>query len=87
MVKSFLCQVNDVDCGAFVCFFFDCLSRDVKLNAGQNQDRGEKMDMYQECIALSCCVNRMNSSIKKKDNRPRGDEEKRDVIELFNESD
>ena len=54
MVKSFMCQENDVDCGAFVCFFFDCLSRDVKLNAGRNQDRGVKMDMNREWIKLSC---------------------------------
>ena len=87
MVNSFMYQENDVDCGAFVCFFFDCLSRDVKLNAGRNQDRGVKMDIYREWIAFSCCVNRMHSSIKKKDNRPRGDEEKRDVIELSDDSD
>ena len=54
IVKSFMCQENDVDCGAFVCFFFDCLSRDVKLNAGRNQDRGVKMDMNREWIEFSC---------------------------------
>ena len=67
LVNSFMYQENEVDCGAFVCFFFECLSRKINLNVGTG-DRGFILNDYREFIAYSCCVHRIQLKI----NRNRG---------------
>ena len=64
IVNSFFHQENDVDCGIFVCFFFDCLSRGINLKTRNNNQgdigKGLKIGSYREWIAFSCCLNRLH---------------------------
>jgi hypothetical protein len=58
-VNEFVYQENDVECGLFVCFFFECVARRIKLTVRKNIDRGAKLDDYRKWVAFSTCYGRM----------------------------
>lgn len=65
LVKEFYCQQNDYDCGAFTALFFECLSRGCSLVAGESAvGRKIDLDKYRKWMAFSCCVHRMQKTIK-----------------------
>ena len=61
---------NNVDCGTFLCFFFDFLSRGINLTTGNNpqEDIHKCLEIgsYHEWIALSCCLNRFHKIVSGK---------------------
>mmetsp|Transcript_9185 Transcript_9185/g.20750 ORF Transcript_9185/g.20750 Transcript_9185/m.20750 type:complete len:115 (+) Transcript_9185:3-347(+) len=59
IVNSFFFQQNNVDGGIFACYYFDCLSRGIKLNVGHN-DGSMEIDNYRKWVAFSCCIRRMH---------------------------
>jgi hypothetical protein len=60
-VNEFLYQENDVDCGLFVCFFFECVARRIKLTVRKNThlSRGTQLEEYRKWVAFSTCYGRM----------------------------
>ena len=58
-VNEFVYQENDVECGLFVCFFFECVARRIKLTIRKNIHRGVKLNDYRKWVAFSTCYGRM----------------------------
>ena len=54
IVRSFLNQTNEKDCGVLVAFFFECVSRRINF---YNIPKGVNTDQYREWMAFCNYVN------------------------------
>ena len=57
LVYDLVYEENDVDCGVFVCYFFECLSIGVKLSTGTMLDVcGHNISVYHKLLAFCYCA-------------------------------
>ena len=70
-INNFLQQQNNVDCGIFVCYFFECLSRDINLVGkykGEDNSYNISMDLakYRDWVAYSILLWHQNRPTHKR---------------------
>lgn len=64
IINSFIQQDNAIECGIFVCFFFECISRGVNVNLGKRNARQMQLGHRRQWIAFSLCVARIQCAGK-----------------------
>ena len=68
IINDFFQQQNHIDCGIFVCYFFECISRGINLVVKRKGEDNISMDLkqYREWVAYSLVILDMYQKNEKK---------------------